>query len=108
MSTEHQKLLSELNKFRDHANKLREHIRNRPPRPQSATRGGVQVVVNVMPPPATDPGKELEDAIDTLLGKIGVYEVYLQAGGDGELIEPQVPLSFKLPLSRSGRRRRLR
>jgi hypothetical protein len=75
----------ELSEFRDHAQRLRERIRNLPLEPSSSAigTGRFQATINRDLPPATDSRKGLLDALENVLSAIGVYELYLRSRAGG-------------------------
>ena len=87
MSAEHGHELSEeeLSEFRDHAQRLRERIRNLPLESSSSAigTGGFQAIVNRDLSPAADSRKPLLDALENALNAIGVYELYLRSRASG-------------------------
>ena len=76
MSAEQGYKLSEkdLSEFRDHAQRLRERIRNLPFESSSSAigTGGFQATVNRDLPPAADSLKGLLDALENVLNAIGI------------------------------------
>jgi hypothetical protein len=74
MSAEHGRALYELRAFREQVTTFQRLISGFP------SDARPPVAPGVMPPPSTNSRKALEDALDTLLGRIGIYEVLLQSG----------------------------